>query len=113
LEHIFSYSNRSYSNNTTVEINGVILLAFSNAAPSYLYRIANYRSGQMEQNSKVALGFAAHAGPNCRICRRNNKAAPSFTYPQQIGNTNDHTLRFSEYFKLMHNAKQPYYKYKK
>jgi hypothetical protein len=86
--------------NTTVEIDGVILLAFSNAAAVNTYTVSlTTGSGTIGANtSKVALGFAAHAGPTAGSPGETTKQAPSFTYPQQIGNTNDHTLRFSGIF---------------
>lgn len=86
--------------NTTVEIDGVILLAFSNAAAVNTYTVSlTTGSGTIGANtSKVALGFAAHAGPTAGSAGETTKQAPSFTYPQQIGNTNDHTLRFSGIF---------------
>jgi hypothetical protein len=85
---------------TTIEIQGVILLAFSNAAAVNTYTVSlTTGSGTIGANtSKVALGFAAHAGPTAGSPGETTKQAPSFTYPQQIGNTNDHTLRFSGLF---------------
>ena len=85
---------------TTVEIQGVILLAFSNAAAANTYTVSlTTSSGTIGGNtSKVGLGFAAHAGPTAGSPGETTKQAPSFTYPQQIANTNDHTLRFSGLF---------------
>lgn len=86
--------------NTTVEIQGVILLAFSNAAAANTYTVSlTTGSGTIGANtSKVALGFAAHASPTAGSPGETTKQVPSFTYPQQIVNTNDHTLRFSGLF---------------
>jgi hypothetical protein len=86
--------------NTTVEIEGVILLAFSNAAAANTYTVSlTTGSGTIGANTlRVGLGFAAHAGPTAGSPGETTKQAPSFTYPQQIANTNDHTLRFSGIF---------------
>lgn len=86
--------------NTTVEIQGVFLLAFSNGAAINTYTVSlTTGSGTIGGNtSKVALGFAAHASPTAGSPGETTKQAPSFTYPQQINNTNDHTLRFSGIF---------------
>jgi hypothetical protein len=86
--------------NTTVEIQGVILLAFSNAAAVNTYTVSlTTSSGTIGGNiSKVGLGFAGHAGPTAGSPGETTRQAPSFTYPQQINNTNDHTLRFSGLF---------------
>jgi hypothetical protein len=86
--------------NTTVEIQGVILLAFSNAAAANTYTVSlTTSSGTIGANtSKAGLGFAAHAGPSAGSPGETTKQAPSFTYPQQITNTNDHTIRFSGIF---------------
>ena len=86
--------------NTTIEIQGVILLAFSNAAAANTYTVSlTTSSGTIGANtSKAGLGFAAHAGPSAGSPGETTKQAPSFTYPQQINNTNDHTIRFSGIF---------------
>jgi hypothetical protein len=86
---------------STIEISGVIWLAFSNAAGSVnTYEVSlTTTTGTIGTHvSRAAIGFSCHAGPNLSAQGEATKAQNSFTYPQQIANANLHTIRFSGMF---------------
>lgn len=86
---------------TTAEISGVIMFSFSNAAgQTNTYNlILSTSSGTIGANtSRVSVGFAAHAGNAVGSFGETTKSNPTFTYPQQIPNSDTHVIRFSGLF---------------
>ena len=86
--------------NNTIEISGIILFAFSPGGATNTFDITLLTSsGTIGGNtSKVAVGFTCHAGGVAGSPGEAIKNVPTFTYPQQIANTNNHVIRFSGLF---------------
>lgn len=86
--------------NNTIEISGIILFAFSPGGGTNTFDITLLTSsGTIGGNtSKVAVGFTCHAGGVAGSPGEAIKNVPTFTYPQQIANTNNHVIRFSGLF---------------
>jgi hypothetical protein len=86
--------------NNTIEISGIILFAFSPGGATNTFDITlSTSSGTIGANtSKVAVGFTCHAGGVAGSPGEAIKNVPTFTYPQQIANTNNHVIRFSGLF---------------
>jgi hypothetical protein len=86
--------------NNTIEISGIILFAFLPGGATNTFDITlSTGSGSIVGNtSKVAVGFTCHAGGVAGSFGEAIKNVPTFTYPQQITNTNNHVIRFSGLF---------------
>lgn len=86
--------------NSTIEISGSILFAFTPGGATNTFDITlSTGSGTIGANtSKVAIGFTCHAGGVAGSTGEAIKNVPTFTYPQQIANTNIHVIRFSGLF---------------
>lgn len=86
--------------NTTVELHGVILFAFNLGGATNTFDVVlSTSSGTIGGNtSRVVVGFACHAGPVLGSPGESTKASPTFTYPTNISNINEHIIRFSGIF---------------
>jgi len=91
----------SISQNKTIEISGIIMFSFTVSPPALntFDIILSTGTGTIGANtSKAVIGFTCHAGDAAGSPLEASKQDPSATYPQQIGNTNIHVIRFSGIF---------------
>jgi hypothetical protein len=86
--------------NTTIELSGVILFAFNPGGATNTFDVVlSTSSGTIGGNtSRAVVGFTCHAGPVLGSPGESTKANPTFTYPANISNTNEHVIRFSGIF---------------
>jgi hypothetical protein len=86
--------------NTTVELSGVILFAFNPGGATNTFDIVlSTTSGTIGANtSRAVVGFTCHAGAGLGSPGESTKSNPTFTYPTNINNTNEHIIRFSGIF---------------
>lgn len=86
---------------TTIELSGIILFAFNPGGATNTFDIVlSTSSGTIGADTvRAVVGFTCHAGPVLGSPGESTKANPTFTYPTNINNTNEHIIRFSGIFK--------------